>query len=224
MTVRKEQTTGQLTLPTHPNSTSEEICAYLRHMQRNIEDLSVPYVYPAQLAFRDASDARRWQDEIGALGVCDLCVSVQTLWAARKHGKKAWFGLCTVPAPVVLRKRAEAIANHTWHAVAFGIIAREKGGKALLVYDCDVGPTTTLCLDRPRQVLGGVMLRLHKHMRSKGPVELWVNKHDPRIYQRGRCLELSLRKLRQWVSYGDGLFQGSSDERVKGEWNKIVKA
>ncbi|KAL7929479.1 hypothetical protein V8C35DRAFT_284296 [Trichoderma chlorosporum] len=212
---------GNLALPVDPGSTSKEICAYLRHIQRNIQDVSVPYIHPALLAFRDASDARRWHGEVGDLGVCDLCISVQTFWAAKKHNKKAWFGLCTVPARVALRNKAEALANHTWHAVAFGIIAKEGGGKALLVYDCDTGPAVP---ERPRQALGGVMLRLLSLMRSKGPVELWVNGHNSRVYHRGRCLELSLRKLRQWASYGDRPFPSSGDARIRGGWSKIVKA
>jgi hypothetical protein len=112
-----------------------------------------------------------------------------------------------------------------WHAVAVGVIAKEGGGKVLLIYDCDVKDFGGGRPSRPRDVLRHEPLKeLWKFIleRSKsGAAEIWVNEHRPSESNKQECVKIACRRLSEWVSYGDENFIGEKDGRVKGEYHQI---
>lgn len=136
-----EETTLEVKMPTRMDTTYAHFTSYLRQLQGGIDDETKPYVFPKLLSYINAKDASLWRDvyDNDCVGG-ELCAAVSVFWVARKHNKKAWLGCAVMPprnwvgVPQAEREEQDPYLA-IWHAVAFGVITKEGGGKALVLIE-----------------------------------------------------------------------------------------
>jgi hypothetical protein len=104
-----------------------------------------------------------------------------------------------------------------WHAIAFAIITKEDGSKALLIYDTEAKDFGDREPQRVRDVLKhGALKELASWTRQiNSSLEVWVNKSRSTERGKERCVAISCKKLAKWISYGDMIFIGKGDPRVR---------
>lgn len=183
-------------------------------------------MFPKLLSYINAKDAKLWrgldvnQDRGGA-----FTATVSSFWAAPKHGKKAWFGCALFPPTKrVGVSDQRRYLQSMWHAIAFGIITREDGGKALLLYDTDVKKFVREPERMAKALTHGALRQLTATIRRDSrSLEVWVNKNRPLKRQSNKCAAIACQNLAEWISYGDELFAGKGDPRVEGEYHCISK-
>lgn len=218
-------------VPSDPKTTSQMFLDFLRGIQGNVSSKDKPFVFQKLVVYKDRRSSQRWSTiypEDGCGG--EFCATVSSFWSVGKQGKKAWFGLSTLPPTkwvgVPIGEDERSHREEWWHAVAFGVIAKQGGGKVMVVYDCDVAELPINRDARPRDVIRHETLKeIWKlvHGKSKsGTAELWVNISDPSERNKQMCVSIACRRLAQWVSYGDDAFTGEGDNRVKGGFCKIT--
>lgn len=192
------------------------IAPYLHQLQGDIASSHTPYIYPRVLSYIDGKDSSLWRGLYGDVASGDVAATVSGFWTARKHGKKAWLGFAMLPPTnwVGMANRESHLASK-WHAVAFGVIAREGGGKALLVYDCEIKEFPDGDPQRVREVIkNGALKKPYDTIRRCGSVEVWVNQHRQEECGQGHLVKPSFKKLAEWASHGDQFFTGSQDPRT----------
>jgi hypothetical protein len=200
------------------------IVPYLQQLQGDIASSQTPYIYPKVLSYIDGKNGRLWRGIYGDIANSELASTVSSFWVAKKHGKKAWLGFAMIPPTnwVGVANR-ESHFVRKWHAVAFGVIAREGGGKALLTYDCDVKEFLDGGPQRVRDVLrNGALKKLYDTIRRNGSVKVWVNQHKQEEFDEGHLIKPSFEKLTEWASYGDQFFTGSQDPRTSNKYYCIT--
>ncbi|KAM0246873.1 hypothetical protein ACHAQJ_010076 [Trichoderma viride] len=179
--------------------------AYLRQLQGDITSSQTPYIYP--------------QEENAS---AEFAATVSNFLNAHKHGKKAWLGLAMMPpTDWVSADDMDRHLSRTWHAIAFGVIAREEKGKVLLIHDYDVKEFPGQDPKRASEVLvNGALKRLYEAIYQRRHVEVWINQRGQE--GQGQRIKSLLQKLTEWASHGDRLFTGSQDPRVPDRHYRIT--
>lgn len=220
-----------LDAPSDPQTTSQQFLDFLRQIQGNVSDKDKPFVFQKLVAYKDRGSSQRWSTifpDDGCRG--EFCATASSFWLVSKQGKKAWFGMSTLPPTnwvgVPIGEDKEIPREGWWHAVAFGVIAKQGGGKVMIIYDCDVAELPENRAPRPRDVIRHETLKeiwklVHDKSKS-GTAELWVNISDPSKRDRQQCVGIACRRLAEWVSHGDDVFTGEDDSRLKGNFCKIT--
>lgn len=213
-------------IPRSKYTTSEQFIQFLQQLQGDIKRKAAPYVFPKMLSYINAQDAKVWRDlydvNVGCGG--EFTATVSSFCAAAKHGKKAWFGCAILPPTKWVGAKKGHLKNQ-WHAIAFAIIAKKDGGKALLLYDTEVKDFRDREPQRVTDVLAyGALKQLADWTRRKSrSLEVWVNKSRSTEKGKERCVAISCQKLAKWISYGDMLFTGEGDPRIVGKYHCISR-
>lgn len=225
-----EEATLEIEMPDGMDATYTHITSYLTQLQGNIDDETKPFVFTKLLSFINAKDASVWREvyDMDSVGG-ELCAAVSVFWVTRKYNKKAWLGCAVMPptswvaVPKVEKDEQDPLLS-IWHAVAFGVIAKEGGGKALVLYDTDVKEFLDEEPQRVRDVLRhGALSQLYKKVtENRRNVEVWINKSKPSESGKNCCVRIAMQKLKRWVAHGDKTFAGRGDPRVAGEYYRLT--
>ncbi|KAF7528423.1 hypothetical protein G7054_g10148 [Neopestalotiopsis clavispora] len=177
-----------------------------------------PYIHPRPVSFKSAVEKANW---LGYEPADARSRDVISQFLNVRHPGPTW--LCYLDAPVInwvadnytTEDGHKAWEDRPWHSYAIAVIKDRapRGGKHLVVYDCDP-PRNITRNPRIRGLLRSHVFSLYAQLRRIGAVRVWYNA-DSSSSDQGRCRELSLQRLLDWASEGDVDYRGPSDTRMR---------